>query len=129
MNRDDEPGLCPLVHPNGRTCGNASNLSRKVAPFCCVWHRDAYVREQKREVEATLVANCAKVGERVEEQGVVHIVTHVYTDEAYDSKKRKGHRHKSGVFTSGWKLACGERVEYPKAVEQPATCIGCLAAQ
>lgn len=124
----EQPDVCPFRKPNGDLCGNPSHASSKVAPFCHYVHRNEHVRYLKKLDEDKLVAACAQKGELVDREGAHCFVTHVWTDELRDEKKQKGHRYKSGRYESKWKTACGEVLEYPKAIKATnVTCLGCLA--
>lgn len=118
---------CPLMLGTMEACKKPSNKSPKIAPFCCYMHRDEQVRREHRKNEERLISNLAKEGQLVDNQGRICRVDTVRTREQINPNRKKGHRHKSGIFETVWVTRCDEYVSYPYATTAPAiTCMICL---
>ena len=112
------PRTCP-------TCGDPeSDKFPKVRPFCCVAHRYKYTREQKKLDHARFMATRAKVGDLVENDGVVCCVKTVTSQEvAGDKDHFKRYAKWESTFTT-W---CGCYVEIPQPLEDAIlTCVSCI---
>ena len=115
------PDECPVITKKGKACGKPWHPSPKVRPFCCVFHRNYYVKRQSKEAEDLCVSTLAGPCDIVANEGRNCRVLASFTSAMSGNGSARYH--------TTWQMCCGSHVDYPKALPQGAllTCIECLA--